>query len=792
MKIILPTILLLFSFNAFSQQQRVEGNLDIDSTDAAFGQFMIYNASDSTLVKGSYIDSTFFSLEFESKGMTEFYVKIRLAGYIDTLINFSVSSETISFGTLKMISERSLGAVDIVFVKPEFQRTMDGIRINVQGTTLQTLSTLYDVLIASPKITSPDGQRIEIIGKGSPVILVDRQPIISNDELKAIPANMVESIEIITNPSAKYKGQGGGNGVIEVFTKNFALEGYTMNISASGGMSTQLKPVSTLNLGLSIKRKKFSMSSYLGANYDQDNALGTTTGITSDDSDRSLYGDYSNQNWNTWMYYQLKASYQINPTHKITSGIRGNTSFGGSEATSATNYNTGSVLETSFNTFADPSYSWMQNSAFLNYIWETDTNKSNFNVNLNLIQKSSGNSGSSRSTFQNISSGIFSDFNIKTESRDRPLVGELRINYDHVFDTTGWEFSTGLSYSELRNAKIYNQYNLANDDWVIDSAFTNSYDYKEHIGTVYAELSKNWKKMGFRIGVTGEFTGLDGYSNSLQKQFIDSVYFRPFPSASILVQPTENISMTLGYSSGIDRPQFSNYDPFVRIADSLSISYGNPYLRPSISHSLRLETDLFYAYNISIYVSDTKDPVSEFSFVDDSTFLTNTTSWNALRNQSIGADISIPLQLKWLQGWNSFWISYDKYSFTPEFKREPFSNLTYGIYSYLTFILPKDFSIMNQVHLMRWGDSQSLSNTQFNWGLRLTKKYKNNDFQIYFDVANIIPPKSTYTMFYGNYTYTDAARYQFTTFKIGLFYKFGRLKQAANIQESNSGQSDRL
>jgi len=792
MKKILPSIIFLFSLNSFSQSIKLDGTIELDSAGATVGKFIIFSLPDSALIKGSYIDSTYFSADFDPKNNSKFYVRISILGYKDTIINFESSSSDISLGTVKMENDRILNTVDVVYVKPEFERTMDGIKVNVQGTTLQTLSTLFDVLLASPKLTSPDGQRIEIIGRGSPVILVDRQAIISNDELKAIPANMIESIEIITNPSVKYKGQGGANGVIEVFTKNFALEGYNMNISLSGGISTQLKPVSSLSLGLSLKRKKFSFSSYLGANYEEDNAIGTTTGITSDDSQRSLFGEYSNQNWNSWSYYQVKASYQISPTQKITSGLRGNISFGGAESSSVTNYYTSSTLETTNTSYSDPGYSWMYNSAFLNYIWETDTNKSNLVMNLNFIQKSSGNYGTSFNSYQNLVSGNNSDFNIKTEARDRPLVGEFRINYDHIFDTTGWELSVGLSYSELRNSKIYNQYNFVNEFWVADTNNTNSYDYKEHIGTVYAELSKNWRKAGFRIGVTGEYTGLDGYSNSLQKQFIDSVYFRPFPSASLLLQPAENIALTLGYSAGIDRPQFSNYDPFIRVQDSLSISYGNPYLKPSISHSLRLDVDLFYAYNISVYVSDTKNPISQFSFVDDSTFLTNTTPWNALRDQSIGADVSIPLQLKWLQGWNSFWISYDHYSFGPEFKREPFANLTYGIYSYLTFILPKNFSIMNQVHLMRWGDSESLSNTRFNWGLRLTKKYKNNDFQIYLDVADIIPPRASYTLFYGNYTYTDSARWQFTTFKVGLFYKFGRLKQVTQIQESNSGQSGRL
>lgn len=791
MKFFVTVLFSFFFVSSFSQLTTLEGNMVLDSTDAPLGQFIIFSLPDSALVKGGYIDSTYFSAEFNAVKDQNYYVRISLAGYADTLISFTAQSEKISLDTLRF-SSSILTTVDIVYKKPEFVRTMDGIKINVQGTTLQTLSTLYDVLIASPKLSSPDGERIEIIGRGSPLILVDRQAIISNDELKAIPASVVESIEIITNPSAKYKGQGSANGVIEVYTKNFTLEGYNMNISGSGGINTQLKPTSSLSTGINVKRKKFTLNGHLGASYNEQNGFGNSTATTTDDSQRYTESATSNENWNSWMSYQFKAGYQINDNQKIRIGIRGNSSFGGSESNANMSFYNSGVLETSSISYSDPKYTWMNNSGFVNYQCETDTNKSNLEINFNLVQKAANNKGTSINAYQNLVSGFGSDFSIQTESFDKPLVGELRINYEHIFDTSGWEMSTGLSYSQLRNGKVYNLYNDQNDIWIQNNQLSNSYDYEEHIGTVYLEISKNWQKLGFRIGVSGEYTRLDGYSNSLQKQFIDSLYFRPFPSASILYQPTENIGLKAYYSSGIERPQFSNYDPFVRYEDSLSISYGNPYLRPSVSHTFGLEMDLFYAYSLSVYVSTTTDPVSWLSFVSDSTFLVQSTPWNAKLDQSIGADLSIPFNLKWLQGWNSFWVSYSRYTFTEEFGREPFTNLSFGVYSYLTFLLPKDFSIMNQLHIMRWGDSEYQSNARVNWGLRLTKKFMNNDFQVYLDVSNIIPPKTKTTQYSGNYIIEQSSQNQFTAFKVGLYYKFGRLKQAAQIKESNAGQSGRI
>lgn len=793
MKIQLLVLLFTLSLPLFSQQISLTGKVEIDSSDSPFGQFIIYSLPDSALVKGSYIDSVIFQTQFDSKGSENFYVKISLAGYVDTLVGFSLNgNQKIDLGSIKMNNNRTLDAVDVVFIKPEFQRTMDGIKINVQGTTLQTLTSLFDVLVASPKLSSPDGEKIEIIGKGAPLILIDRQPIITVDELKAVPASQVESIEIITNPSAKYRAQGSGNGVIEVYTKNFALEGYNMNISTSGGINTQLKPTAALSAGINVKRKKFSLNGYMGANYDKSNSFGSSVGETTDDSYRSMNSNSTNERWNTWMYYQVKMAYQINENQKITSGVRGHGSFGSNESDSQTSYFDENTLETQQISASNSAYTWLNNSAFVNYTCQTDTNKSYLEINLNIIQKTSDQSGSSNNTYQNVPFGIYSDFSIKTESFDRPLIGELRLNYEHIFDTSGWKLNTGFSLSELRNGKIYNRYNLVDQAWAIDNQFSNSYDYQEHLGAIYTEVTKDWKKVSVRAGVTAEYTGLDGYSNSLQKQFIDSLYLIPFPSASILYQPNDKIGMTLSYSSGINRPQFSNYDPFIRVQDSLNISYGNPYLKPEISHSYGFQMDLFYAYSISVYYTDRRSPIADISFVNDSTFLTETTPWNAAHDKSLTVDLSVPFQFSWLQGWNSLWFSYNQYSFTPEFNRSPYSNMSYGMYSYLTFTLPKNFSLMNQLHVMRWGGAEYLTNTTTNWGMRLTKKFLNNDFQVFLDVQNIIPPKNRTTLYYGNYVYHDVGQWAFTSFKLGLYYKFGRLKQASQIKESNSGQSGRI
>lgn len=221
------------------------------------GQLKIYSLPDSTFIKGALLDSSVFKIQFKAASSKQFYLQINVPEYSLKTIDFELNNNLSEIGLITLEKNVNLDEVNVVYKKPSFKRTMDGITVNVEGTELQTLTNLFEVLKASPQLTSPDDESIEIIGKGSPLIMIDRQAVTSNQELKAVPAAQIERIEIITHPSAKYKAQGSGGGVIEVYTKDFHLEGYNMTVRSSAGINTQLKPTGGAHIGISLKRKSF-------------------------------------------------------------------------------------------------------------------------------------------------------------------------------------------------------------------------------------------------------------------------------------------------------------------------------------------------------------------------------------------------------------------------------------------------------------------------------------------------------------------------------------------------------
>lgn len=793
MKYLLLIISLAFFHSLSAQNILVTARITGENLNEGEGKILIIKASDSTVVKGSYLESFDIEIRFDSNTDTNFIFVVDVMGFNKQYTPFSTKeNKKIELGEIRLVPDLTLEEVKVSYQKPMYERTMDGMTVNVEGTELQELNSLFDVLKASPRLSSPDDESIEIIGKGSPLILIDRQAIISNDELKAIPADQVEKIEIITNPSSKYKAGGSGNGVIEVYTKNFKLEGYRLSLRTRGGISTQIKPNAGLNLGYSYKKNKLTINSYFGGNYGSFRQKGNETFTSQTGTPRGSENTFEGNRYNSWGYYNLKMSYDINEQHKLTAGINGNTSFGGGTNESKTTFSSNDSLKTQSDNSSKDDYQWLNNRAFLNYTFETDTFGSVFEVNLNYNNKISENGGTYLNLFRDVDSGVESNFNIRNDTRDRPNIGELRVNYDHVFDTTGWDISVGGSYSYLFNGKKYKQEELISNEWIENKSLTNSYDYTEQIGALFFEVTKKWKKFGIRGGLRTEYTALKGYSNSLNKQFIDSSYILPFPKIGFMVEPNEKLGIIVYYNSGINRPQFDNFDPFVKQSDSLNISYGNPYLKPSYEHDIGIEFNLFYAYNISIGYSRTNNQQSTINLLNDTSFATISTQENADYQDGFNANISFPIQLDWLEGWNSLWYEYNRNYFTKEFNRDPFFVSSFGFNSYLTFKLPRKFSIMNLFSLHQWNGDSRKSIPQYNWGIRLTKKFVKNSFEIYGEVSNLIPQKQRFTSFAGNYLSKGTYQNNFTTFNLGLSVKFGRLKAPADVKESSSGQSGRI
>lgn len=788
------TLIAFFTFCsciAFTQTQ-FSGTIETPEKDTLIGgQFAIYSVEDTSFIKGDIIEDNQF--EF-SHGKNPFFIKIFAVAYKDSFILVTPDpvNGKYTIPRIQLVSKGELQEVTVRAARPMFKRSLKGINVNVASTPLAELATLFDVLKASPKIMSSDDESITIIGKGTPKIFVDRQEILSIDELKAIPASFVDKIDIVTNPSARYSASGAG-GVIEVYTLNYHMEGTVTTVGLNGGVNIVGQPNIGANVNLNFKKKKFSLNLSLNGSYSKYKSLSDSRTEYTDSSQIITNSSSVSRGQHFWGYTDLKMRYDFNKKHSLTAGIKG---WGGGNtgvSDESSDFTQFSVLNQTSSGNTDGGNLWINPTAHLNYKWNTNEYGSYFTTRFQYnIRIRDGNS-INNSAFQNYLDSTATNFRRKTDSRDRPNVFTTYIDYVHVFDTTGWEIGTGGFYSGLINDKIYDQYNFEDNDWVKDNTFSNSYDYTEQIAALYFDVEKSWEKFSFKLGVRSEATFINGFSRSLNKQIIDTYYINLFPSSTFMFQLSKDWNLTLGYNGRIDRPQFENYDPFVQQRDSLSITYGNPNLLPEYSHVASMELGYKMGYSLEASYTRTNRPISTRSFVDSNTYIFHSTPDNADYSDEVSLSLSIPINLKWWRGYNTLWGSYSKYYFPEDFYRSPFGNFTFGAYLYQQFFLPKDWSINTSLNVNSNASGNSLSKPNFYWNLGIGKKLLDGDLNLRLDVNNIIPPKYRNQIYGANYVTYSNTQWSFTTFKVSITYKFGRLKAVSQIEDAKKGgQSDRL
>ncbi len=793
MKTTLTLCLTLFSYLSFSQIQ-YSGSISTPENDTLFGgQFGVYSTDDTTFLKGDLIENNQF--EF-NHGKKPFLIKIFSVAHKNEYILIEPKPEKGKFTipNIALQPKENLDQITVRATRPMFKRSLKGMNVNVSNTPLAELETLFDVLKASPKIMSPDDESIQIIGKGTPTIYVDRQEILTMDELKAIPATFVDKIDIITNPSARYSAAGSG-GIIEVYTLNYHMEGSVTSIGLNGGINTLAQPNLGANINVNFKKKKFSLNFSVNGSYSKyKNPSWERTEFT---DSSGIVTESNSQNFGThfWGYANLKMRYEFNSKHSLTAGIRGwgGGNKGGSDGDAS--YLRHSILDQQELTNSRNGNVWVNPTAHLNYKFKTDSAGSYFSTRFQYNVSIRDGNTENTSDFFNYTDTTSSNFKRKTDSKDRPNVFTTFIDYVHIFDTSGWELAVGGFHSGLLNDKIYDQFNFEDNDWVKDQQFSNQYDYTEHIGALYFDVEKEWKIFSMKFGLRGEATFINGFSQALNQEIIDTMYFNLFPSATFMFNLGKKKKWTIStsYTARIDRPKFENYDPFIRQPDSTAITYGNPNLLPEYSHNVSLEIGYGYGYSLEIYYSRDVRPIATRSFVDSNTYISHSTPGNALYSDGIGADLSIPINFKWWRGYNSVYAEYTKFYFPQNFFRSPFGTLEFGIHLYEQFFLPKDWSINTNLRISSWANAESISQPQVYWSAGIGKKLLDGDLNLRFDVNNIVPPKNRSTWYGANYTTESQYQWAFTTFKLSVRYKFGRLKAVSHIEDAKKGgQSDRF
>ena len=582
-----------------------------------------------------------FSQEVKGKG--KFDIVFSSIGKEELKQTVTLGQENpLDLGTLYMKENATmLKGVEIVAQKPLVKMEVDKMSYNVAEDEDSKSNTVLDMLRKVPMVTVDGQDNITVNGSSSFKVYVDGMPNVmfsSNPSMvfKSMPATAVKSIEVITNPGAKYDAEG-ASGVLNIVMNKMdmatggsapSLNGYNGTVRASAG-NKQLGASAFLN----GQQGKLSYSANVMTSYNKPGNTttemeqtqigqgGTSQLMTSDNNVKTPFtmGSLS-------LGYQFDDMNALNFTAQVNSMSMKSTgtsltTMGGSAYGESFSYGSTTDMKNSRTSFSGS----LDYQRFFN---KEHTQSLGFTYQLNY---------SPAKTESTNNFGTTSDYIDLTdrysENKDKTLNHTFQLDYTMPLGI-GQTLSLGGKL-QLHDATSDSKYYLEN---VYDLGSSSEYEYKNKILAGYGEYAGNFGNFGAKAGLRYEYTWQDVEYHLGNGDDFKTSYGNLVPSASLQYNLGVGSNLGLTYNMRISRPGISYLNPYVDRSNPIAISYGNPDLDVEKNHNLSLVYNMFTSklmVNLNLHHNFVDNAISQYSFYDSDNLL-NTTYGNVVQRHQTG------------------------------------------------------------------------------------------------------------------------------------------------------------
>jgi len=622
----------------------------------------IYSLKDTTkLVKGTATDKDGnFVLEEFRPGKYE--VRVSVIGYNTSKIKevlVSPMDPEVNLGDIKIKSgdEFVTSEIQVEAEQNIMEMGVDKKVFNVEKDINSQSGSVTDVLKNIPSISVDNDGKITLRGSGNVRILLNGKPsgILSSDPnavLEQIPANTVERVEILNNPTAKYDPEGMAgiiNIVLKKGDKSQSSNGYNYNLNVNAGNGDRYN----LSTGLSYKLGNVTLFGNYGLRLFHMNMNG--------DLNRTNFLSDSSHFLNTSSDANMKMQGHIG-TFGVDYDINKNNYLGLSVSYSNRDRNRNERTNyQNFNSLSSPTYFYSRNN------WE-DEKETGFDANLNykktfdkkfqVLDASAQFSSSTEKNVTNINQKDL-DFNGNPLNTNPTLENDytnenfyslsLQADYTHPLKEDlensyklKSKFETGFKSIFRQTDDTYNvdNFDYNTNTFIPNLNLNNDFLYKEQIHAVYGTYENNINKFGYQVGLRLE----ESISNSEQKVTntkYDRNYFSYFPSLFLKQGISKTVELQLSYTRRINRPRLGFLNPFVDRSDPQNLRIGNPYLKPEYINGIEFGVVKYlptFSITSSAFYRITEDVITRFTSVDPNGISTSTFA-NLSKAKSYGVEL---------------------------------------------------------------------------------------------------------------------------------------------------------
>ena len=661
MSFILSILFLTININGYSPGGSAKGVIKAVLHDAKtrapieYANVTVHNSKDSSFVNGTVSDKN-GELVFYNLPEGEYYVKISYIGYEKKLIpgvNISLSKNEVSLGTINLDSEDyKLDAVNVVGEKASEELHLDKKVINVAQNLSATGGTALDVLQNQPSVQVDQDGNVSLRGNSNFTVQINGRPspLQGSDALRQVSANMIESIELITNPSARYDAEGSA-GIINIILKK-QLDNSTSGIVNAGAGSRN-----KYNGDFTINYKNSDYSLMGSVDYRRN------TNIINQYFDRFLYSNSGSLNTDLAGRFQrdnfnikVGVDYNLSNTSTLSySGSYGqlsldrNFKFSFEDLISSSN---GFDKYSFTNDLNDLDAKFFNSSIYFNQQFTPKVEEINFEISYTNVDLPSTQSTTQYDTdiyFKPVNSTpTKKELNNNTKRNE----GRIKLNYFHTVGEKG-KIEGGLQTNFFyRNYDINEQnYNYDFHQWLVNPNASNQFDFRNNVYSAFVMYTNQLYGFDYQIGLRAEQTDRLLNQKTLGSDYeYNKVHF--FPSLNLSTKITDEQQIQFGYSRRINRPFEFALNPFPNFSDSYVYSIGNPELLPELTHSLelnyqRIVTGLFIS--VQTYYRNSDNRITQTITLEDNN-RTKLSFGNIEKSHVYGAEISSSITLiPWLK-----------------------------------------------------------------------------------------------------------------------------------------------
>ena len=647
----LPAIMLLLTVNLFAQNQNsgsITGTVVDEATNSPieFVNVILQIRSDSTVVTGTTTDKKGkFTLSNIAAG--DYYIKYSLISLHEKLSpGFKIDSQhkKVNMGTVVM-SETAVNMDEVLVTsqKTMFNNAIDRKVYNVEqdimsksGSASELLQNIPSVQVDMDGVVSLRGSEnvlILINGKVSPLMGKSRA-----DVLQQLPANSIDKIEVITNPSAKYKPDG-TSGIINIILKKNTNTGTNGSITGNVGNDSRYNG----NIRLNYNPGDYNIFGSYSYRRDTRNRINSDT-REQIDSNNNL--SFYNENLNSYArptshMVALGMDYNLDEVNSL--GLSGNYFYNTVTRTGtskiATNDNLGSLTEK-----YDRVRSEMQEekesgySLYYQHNFQKEDHKLRFEFT-GSYQPEVENNHYINTYYFPVNPNEYDNNIIKqTENKN-----QISVDYTNpISDSTEFEAGYASEFNKSDQDFSFTYIDPVSQQLVSDNTKTNRFIYNESIHALYSTYKFSLGALSILTGIRTEETFRE--SNLVSKDsIINNNYFNIYPTIHLSYKFNDLAELQLNYSRRAHRPESDDLNPFPEYQDPRNIHKGNPNLLPEYIHSfefgckfqnddISIVPSIYYRYTYNTFTQITQA-------VNDTTILT--TKMNLSNDQSAGMEFII-------------------------------------------------------------------------------------------------------------------------------------------------------